>query len=89
MTISEKPWLTTPIARHIRETRYRWMKGGKALEAGIEESWQRVARTAASVEPDATSSFSLLRALLIMLPAFIYGLYVYWRWSKWNRLQVG
>ena len=37
---------------------------------------------------DATSSFSLLRALLIMLPAFTYGLYVYWRWSKWNKLQV-
>ena len=36
---------------------------------------------------DTTSSFSLLRALLIMLPAFIYGLYVYWRWSVWYRSQ--
>ena len=27
------------------------MKGGQALEAGIEETWQRVARTAALVEP--------------------------------------
>ena len=27
------------------------MKGDKALEAGIEETWQRVARTAASAEP--------------------------------------
>ena len=38
---------------------------------------------------DTAASFSLPRALLIMLPAFIYGLYVYWRWSKWNRLQPG
>lgn len=37
---------------------------------------------------DAASSFSLAHALLIMLPAFIYGLYVYWRWSVWNRSQV-
>ena len=50
MTISEKSWLTTPIARHIWETRYRWMKDGKPLEAGIEQTWQRVARTAALVE---------------------------------------
>ena len=50
MAISENSWLTTPIARHIWETRYRWMKGGKPLETGIEQTWQRVARTAALVE---------------------------------------
>ena len=50
MTISENSWLTTPIARHIWETRYRRMKDGKPLEAGIEQSWQRVARTVALIE---------------------------------------
>lgn len=51
MTIADKPVLTTPIARHIWETRYRWQTEGKAAEAGIEESWRRVARTAAAAEP--------------------------------------
>ena len=50
MIISEKSWLTTPIARHIWETRYRRMKDGKPLETGIEQTWQRVARSAALVE---------------------------------------
>jgi ribonucleotide reductase alpha subunit len=47
----ENTWLATPVARHIWETKYRWLKGGKAPEAGIEETWQRVARTAAAAEP--------------------------------------
>ena len=47
MVSADKPWLVTPIAPHLRETRYRCLKGCKAPEAGIEENWQRVARTAA------------------------------------------
>ncbi|MEN8108186.1 MAG: adenosylcobalamin-dependent ribonucleoside-diphosphate reductase [Pseudomonadota bacterium] len=50
MTPAGKSWLTTPIARHIWETKYRWQEGSKVAETGIEETWQRVARTAAAVE---------------------------------------
>lgn len=46
----ENSWLATPVARHIWETKYRWLKEGRIPEAGIEETWQRVARTAAAVE---------------------------------------
>jgi ribonucleoside-diphosphate reductase alpha chain len=51
MTIANNSWLSTPIARHIWQTKYRWLERGKVPEAGIEETWQRVARTAAAVEP--------------------------------------
>jgi ribonucleoside-diphosphate reductase alpha chain len=51
MTPAGKSWLTTPVARHIWETKYRWQEGGEAAEAGIEETWRRVARTAAAAEP--------------------------------------
>ena len=50
MTTAAKSWLATPIARHVWETRYRCLMGCKAPEAGIEDSWQRIARTAAAVE---------------------------------------
>ncbi|UCC56808.1 MAG: adenosylcobalamin-dependent ribonucleoside-diphosphate reductase [Gammaproteobacteria bacterium] len=51
MTIAENSWLVTPIARHIWETKYRWQETGKPPEGDIEETWQRVARTVAAVEP--------------------------------------
>jgi ribonucleoside-diphosphate reductase alpha chain len=51
MTPASKSWLTTPIARHIWATKYRWQEGSEAPEAGIEETWRRVARTAAAAEP--------------------------------------
>ena len=51
MTPASNSWLTTPIARHIWETKYRWQQGAKVLEAGIEETWRRIARTAAAAEP--------------------------------------
>jgi len=41
-----------------------------------------------STGTDATSSLSISYALIIMLPAFIYGLFVYWRWSKYAKLHV-
>ncbi len=52
MTARDDSWLTTPIARHIWQTKYRWINGAGAAERGIEDSWQRVARTLAAVEPD-------------------------------------
>jgi ribonucleoside-diphosphate reductase alpha chain len=45
-------WLETPVSRHIWERRYRWQEGGRILETGIEQTWQRVACTAASLEAD-------------------------------------
>ena len=35
----------------------------------------------ASVTPVSTVDFSLIHALLMMLPAMLYGSFVYWRWS--------
>ena len=51
MTAANNPWLTTPIARHIWETKYRWQEGGGARESSIEDTWHRVAHTMAVVEP--------------------------------------
>jgi ribonucleoside-diphosphate reductase alpha chain len=50
MTAADSPWLATAIARHIWQTKYRWVRGGLVQDQGIEDTWQRVARTAASVE---------------------------------------
>ena len=44
------PSLTTPISQHIWETRYRYANGGTA-ESSIDDTWTRVARALASVEP--------------------------------------
>ncbi len=43
-------WLSTDIARHIWSTKYRWQGDGQSAEAGIEDSWRRVAGAVASVE---------------------------------------
>jgi ribonucleotide reductase alpha subunit len=50
MTAADSPWLATAIARHIWQTKYRWVRGGQVQDQGIEDTWQRVARAAASVE---------------------------------------
>jgi ribonucleoside-diphosphate reductase alpha chain len=47
---SEQSWLTTSIARHIWETKYRWVKHGEPRDHDIEATWRRVARAIASVE---------------------------------------
>jgi ribonucleoside-diphosphate reductase alpha chain len=47
---TEPLWLKTPIARHIWNTKYRWVKGEDAQDPDIEATWRRVARVAASVE---------------------------------------
>jgi ribonucleoside-diphosphate reductase alpha chain len=51
MTAADAPWLATPIAAHIWQTKYRWMRDGRAQEDGVDETWRRVAGTAASLEP--------------------------------------
>jgi ribonucleoside-diphosphate reductase alpha chain len=51
MTSAAARWLDTAIARHIWQAKYRWIRGGVPQEDGIEDSWRRVARAAASVEP--------------------------------------
>jgi ribonucleoside-diphosphate reductase alpha chain len=47
---SDQSWLTTPIARHIWESKYRWVKGGEPLDCDIEATWRRVARAVASAD---------------------------------------
>jgi ribonucleoside-diphosphate reductase alpha chain len=51
MTPANNSWLTTPIARHIWETKYRWQEGGRVQESSIEDTWHRVAHAMAIVEP--------------------------------------
>jgi len=43
--------LSTPIARHVWETRYRWSRDARWMDRDITATWRRVARAAASVEP--------------------------------------
>jgi len=45
-----KSYLNTPIAQHIWETKYRLVVDGVAQERSIEDTWQRVANTLASIE---------------------------------------
>ena len=43
--------LTTPIARHIWETKYRWEGDGETGDRRPADTWRRVARALAAVEP--------------------------------------
>jgi len=49
--------LALPIARHIWETKYRWIKDAEARDSDIEATWRRVARAAASVESSQRKSW--------------------------------
>jgi len=51
-----KFYLNTPIAQHIRETKYCFSIDGVAQERSIEDSWRRVANTLASVEEHDTGT---------------------------------
>jgi ribonucleoside-diphosphate reductase alpha chain len=42
---------TAPISRHVWETRYRWRDDEAVHDRTIEESWRRIARALAAVEP--------------------------------------
>ena len=55
---SDKSWLTTPIARHIWATKYRWIKEDKPQDRDIEATWRRVAHAVASVESSHPRSWS-------------------------------
>ena len=57
MSIADSPWLDTPIARHIWQTRYRRVSGGTP-EGDIGDSWRRVASAAASAETTAADDWS-------------------------------
>lgn len=46
------PHFTTPIAQHIWDTKYRYRERGVALDAGIEDTWQRIAQALAAQETD-------------------------------------
>lgn len=47
---SVQSWLTTSIARHIWDTKYRWVKSGVPRDRDIEATWRRVACAVASAE---------------------------------------
>lgn len=44
------PHFTTPIAQHIWDTKYRHYERGVALDACIEDTWQRIAKALAAPE---------------------------------------
>jgi ribonucleoside-diphosphate reductase alpha chain len=46
----DDPHFTVPIVQHIWDTKYRHYEGGVALDACIEDTWQRVARALAAPE---------------------------------------
>lgn len=43
-------YFTTPIARHVWETKYRYRKDGVVYDATISDSWRRIASTLAAGE---------------------------------------
>jgi ribonucleoside-diphosphate reductase alpha chain len=45
-------YLTTDIARHIWETKYRFRRGDETYDQAIEDTWRRIAHALASVEPN-------------------------------------
>ena len=46
-----EPVFQTPISRHIWESRYRYRPESGHGDTGLEDTWQRVARAVAGVEP--------------------------------------
>lgn len=46
-TTADESGLSTPIAQHIWETRYRWREDTAVLDQTIEDTWLRVAKTLA------------------------------------------
>jgi ribonucleoside-diphosphate reductase alpha chain len=48
-----RDYFDTEISRHIWDAKYRWREPGEVRDGSIEDSWRRVARAVASVEPPA------------------------------------
>ncbi|MEK7840866.1 MAG: ribonucleotide reductase N-terminal alpha domain-containing protein, partial [Pseudomonadota bacterium] len=48
---------TTPISRLIWETKYRWRDGEVIHDRTLEDSWRRMARALAAVEPSDKASW--------------------------------
>lgn len=48
----EDEHFTLPLAYRIWDRRYRWREDGKVHDQSIEDTWRRVARALASVEPE-------------------------------------
>ena len=41
----------TGISRHIWDSKYRWREAGEIRDRTIEDTWRRIARALAGVEP--------------------------------------
>jgi ribonucleoside-diphosphate reductase alpha chain len=50
--MEEKHSASNAISQHIWDTRYRYREGGRFRDARIEDTWRRIARALAAVEPD-------------------------------------
>lgn len=48
----DQPSVTTPIAQHVWEAKYRYRKNGIVYDVRISDTWQRIAATLATVEKD-------------------------------------
>jgi ribonucleoside-diphosphate reductase alpha chain len=49
---------TTPISRHVWETKYRWSNGDAVHDGTIEDTWRRIAHALAAVEPADAASWT-------------------------------
>lgn len=70
---------TLAISRHVWDTKYRYRRGDEAVDRAVEDTWRRVARALAAVEPrDATE-----------WEARFYGILQHFRFLPGGRILAG
>jgi len=52
LEVMDNSYFTTPIARHIWDTKYRYRERGVVLDASIQDTWSRIAKALAAQEGD-------------------------------------
>lgn len=52
LEIMDNSYFTTPIARHIWDTKYRYRERGVVLDVSIQDTWSRIAKALAAQESD-------------------------------------
>lgn len=78
LRIMNDPYFTTPIAQHIWDTKYRYRERGVALDACIEDTWQRIAKALAAREIDRD-----------LWQARFYGILHHFKFLPGGRIQAG
>ena len=55
--MSGDSYFSTPISRHIWETKYRYQEGGQVYDRTVADTWRRVARALAAVEGEQAATW--------------------------------